>query len=260
MKVLILAGGLGSRLGEETILRPKPMVEIGGYPILWHIMKIYTHFNFTEFIILCGYKSEFIKEYFLNYYTNNSDITINFENNDIQIHRNNCEPWKVTLLFTGRNNMTGSRIKQAAPYINNEPFMLTYGDGVANIDINKLIACHKESKKLVTLTAVQPTGRFGALEIENNGTITSFLEKPNGDGAWVNGGFFVCEPKALEYISDAKDAIWEQEPLRNLAKDGQLNAYKHHGFWRPMDTLKDKLDLNEMWNKHQAPWKIWEEK
>ena len=259
MKVLILAGGLGSRLGEETILRPKPMVEIGGYPILWHIMKIYTHFKFTEFIILCGYKSEFIKEYFLNYYTNNSDITINFEKNDINIHRTKCEPWKVTLLFTGKNNMTGSRIKQAAPYLNNEPFMLTYGDGVGNIDINNLIACHKQSKKLVTLTAVQPTGRFGALEIENDGKVSAFQEKPDGDGAWVNGGFFVCEPKALDYIPEGADVIWEQTPLKNLAKDGQLNSYKHHGFWRPMDTLKDKLDLNEMWNKKQATWKIWED-
>ncbi|MBO5011740.1 MAG: glucose-1-phosphate cytidylyltransferase [Elusimicrobiaceae bacterium] len=257
MKVLLLAGGLGTRLGEETALRPKPMIEIGGYPILWHIMKLYTHYGFTDFIILCGYKSEVIKEYFLNYYTNNSDVTINFANNEIDIHRNRCEPWKVTMLYTGRNAMTGSRIKQARHYVGEHPFMLTYGDGVADVDIKQLLAAHKKAGKLATLTAVQPSGRFGALDIRPDNAITQFQEKPVGDGAWVNGGFFVCEPKVFDYIPDGEQAVWEKEPLMKLAKDGQLNAYKHKGFWHPMDTLKDKIELNGKWDSGTAPWKVW---
>lgn len=259
MKVLLLAGGLGTRLGEETSIRPKPMVEIGGYPIIWHIMKLYTHYGLTDFVILCGYKSEVIKEYFVNYYTNNSDVTIDFQTNQIDVHMNRCEPWKVTLLYTGRNAMTGSRIKQVCKFVGDEPFMLTYGDGVSDVDINKLLDCHKKSGKLVTLTAVQPTGRFGALNIEPSGTISRFQEKPVGDGAWVNGGFFVCEPKAFDYIPDGDNIMWEREPLTQLAKEGQLNAYKHYGFWHPMDTLRDKIELNEQWTAGKAPWKVWEE-
>lgn len=259
MKVLLLAGGLGTRLGEETSIRPKPMVEIGGYPIIWHIMKLYTHYGLTDFIILCGYKNEVIKEYFLNYYTNNSDVTINFSNNEIDIHRNRCEPWKVTMLYTGRNAMTGSRIKQARHYVGEEPFMLTYGDGVGDVNIKKLLECHKNSGKAVTLTAVQPSGRFGALNIQADNSISHFQEKPVGDGSWVNGGFFVCEPEAFDYIPEGENAIWEKEPLMKLAAAGKLNAYKHAGFWKPMDTLKDKLELNELWDGGKAPWKVWEE-
>ena len=259
MKVLLLAGGLGTRLGEETSIRPKPMVEIGGYPIIWHIMKLYTHYGLTDFIILCGYKSEVIKEYFLNYYTNNSDVTINFTSNEIDIHRNRCEPWKVTMLYTGRNAMTGSRIKQARHYVGDEPFLLTYGDGVGDVDIKKLLEHHKKSGKTVTLTAVQPSGRFGALNIQADDSISHFQEKPVGDGSWVNGGFFVCEPEAFEYIPDGENAVWEKEPLMKLAEAGKLNAYKHAGFWKPMDTLKDKLELNALWDSGKAPWKVWED-
>ena len=259
MKVLLLAGGLGTRLGEETSIRPKPMVEIGGYPIIWHIMKLYTHYGLTDFIILCGYKSEIIKDYFLNYYTNTADVTINFSNNKIEVHRSRAEPWNVTMLYTGRDTMTGSRVKQARSYVGNEPFMLTYGDGLSDVNIKDLLAYHQKSKKLVTLTAVQPSGRFGALNVETDGRISHFQEKPVGDGAWVNGGFFVCQPEVFDYIADGKDVIWEKEPMVKLASDGQLNAYKHGGFWRPMDTLKDKLDLNELWSKGNAPWKVWKD-
>ena len=259
MKVLLLAGGLGTRLGEETSIRPKPMVEIGGSPIIWHIMKLYTHYGFTDFIILCGYKSEVIKEYFLNYYTNNSDVTIDFSNNQIDIHRNRCEPWKVTMLYTGRNALTGSRIKQARHYVGQEPFMLTYGDGVSDVNIKKLLEEHNRSGKLVTLTAVQPTGRFGAINIQADNSISRFQEKPVGDGAWVNGGFFVCQPKAFDYIADGENVTWEKEPLCSLAQAGQLGAYKHNGFWHPMDTLRDKMELNELWAAGKAPWKVWED-
>lgn len=258
MKVGILAGGLGTRLGEETGVRPKPMVGIGGYPVLWHIMKIYSHFGFNEFVVLCGYKHEVIKEYFLNYYSNTSDVTVDLCNNAVEIHKTRCEPWKVTMAYTGRNTMTGGRIKKAQEYFGNEPFMLTYGDGVADIDINALIDCHKKSGKIATLTAVQPSGRFGALDIQDDGTITKFQEKPQGDGSWINGGFFVCNPEVFDYIPDDDAMPFEQAPLKNLAKDGQLNAYHHKGFWRPMDMLKDKIDLNEMWAKNEAPWKVWE--
>ena len=258
MKVLILAGGFGTRLGEETHLRPKPMVEIGGYPILWHIMKIYSYFGFNDFVILCGYKSEIVKRWFIDYYMNHSDITVDLGANSIEVHKNQCEPWKITLLDTGINTMTGSRIKKAKDYIGNEPFMLTYGDGVADVNLNELIRQHNESGKLITLTAVQPSGRWGVLIFSKQNQVVSFQEKPQGDGGWINGGFFVCQPEVLNYIPNGEDVIWEQEPLKKLVADGQLNAYKHHGFWQPMDMLRDKELLNKLWAENRAPWKFWE--
>ncbi len=257
MKVVILAGGLGTRLSEETDLKPKPMVEIGGRPILWHIMKIYSHYGFNDFVVLTGYKSHIIKDYFINYYSRYSDITVDMSANSVEIHKTRTEPWKVTMLYTGKDTMTGGRIKKAKDYINNETFMLTYGDGVANVDIPSLVDFHKKSGKLATLSAIQPSGKFGAINIENNGKISSFMEKPKGDGAWINGGFFVLEPEIFDYIKNGDSTIWEREPLEALAKDNQLNAYKHSGFWRPMDTLKDKIDLTEMWENETAPWKLW---
>ncbi|MBR4356069.1 MAG: glucose-1-phosphate cytidylyltransferase [Elusimicrobiaceae bacterium] len=258
MKVLLLAGGLGSRLSEETVLKPKPMVEIGGYPILWHIMKIYSYYGFNDFIILTGYKSHIIKEYFVNYYQRYSDITVDMVNNSVTVHKTRQEPWRVTMLYTGQNTMTGGRIKKALPYINNEPFLLTYGDGVSDIDISALIKDHKNSGKLMTMTAVKPSGRFGALVIDGKNTITSFMEKPKGDGAWINGGFFVCQPEVMNYIGNGDDVIFERTPLETLAREGQLHAYKHDGFWQPMDTLKDKHQLTDLWESGQAPWKKWE--
>lgn len=257
MKVVILAGGLGTRLSEETKLIPKPMVEIGGKPILWHIMKIYSYYGFNDFIILTGYKSHIIKDYFVNYYQQYSDITIDMETNAVQIHRMQVEPWKVTMLYTGQDTMTGGRIKRAQEYIGNESFLLTYGDGVSDINIAESIKSHKVSNKIATMTAIQLSGRFGALDIDSNNTIRSFMEKPKGDGSWINGGFFVCEPKVFDYIDDGDDVIFERTPLENLAKDGQLNAYKHSGFWHPMDTLKDKNELTQMWISNVAPWAKW---
>lgn len=257
MKVVILAGGLGTRLSEETELRPKPMVEIGGRPILWHIMKIYSYFGFNDFIILTGYKSHIIKEYFINYYTRYSDITIDMKRNSVEIHKQRVEPWKVTMLYTGQDTMTGGRIAKAKAYTKNHPFLLTYGDGVADIDIKKLIENHKKSKKTVTMTAVQPGGKYGALNIESDGSISSFSEKPKGDNSWVNGGFFVCEPEVYDYIKNTSSTVFEKEPLENLARDNKLNSYKHEGFWRPMGTLKDKIQLTDMWMTGSAPWAIW---
>ena len=260
MKVVILAGGLGTRLSEETKLIPKPMVEIGGKPILWHIMKIYSHYGFNDFIILTGYKSHVIKDYFVHYYQQYSDITVDMQNNSVEIHRIKTEPWKVTMLYTGQDTMTGGRIKKAQEYIGNEPFLLTYGDGVSDVNIDDLIKSHKESGKTVTMTAVQPSGRFGALVIKDDNMITSFMEKPKGDESWIKGGFFVCQPQVFDYIPNGDDVIFERAPLENLAKDRKLNAYKHEGFWRPMDTLKDKNDLTEMWVKNTAPWAVWLDK
>lgn len=256
MKVLILAGGFGSRLSEETDIRPKPMAEIGGKPILWHIMKHYSHYGFNEFVILLGYKGYYIKEYFANYFLHQSDVTIDLTTNQMQVHNNTSEPWKVTLLDTGLNTMTGGRVKRAKDYINNQTFMLTYGDGVSDVDLTALLNFHKKHGKAITMTSVQPEGRFGALETDSNNRVLSFMEKPKGDGSWINGGFFVCEPKVLDYIA-GDETIFEREPLENLAKDGQLFTYRHHGFWKCMDTLRDKNQLNEMWNSQNAKWKIW---
>lgn len=257
MKVVILAGGFGTRLSEETELKPKPMVEIGGKPILWHIMKIYSYYGFNDFIILTGYKSHVIKDYFINYYTRYSDITVDMVENSVEIHKTRQEPWKVTMLYTGEKAMTGSRIKKAQSHIGNERFLLTYGDGVADVNIPETINSHIESKKVMTMTAVQMAGRFGALVIKEDGMITSFMEKPKGEESWINGGFFVCEPELFNYIGDEDDIILEKKPLETLAKDNELNAYKHYGFWQPMDTLRDKRELTEMWLNGKAPWALW---
>jgi glucose-1-phosphate cytidylyltransferase len=257
MKVVLLAGGLGTRLSEETVLKPKPMVEIGGMPILWHIMKIYSSHGFNDFIVCLGYKGYVIKEYFANYFLHKSDVTIDLVDNSIKVHDSQAEPWKITLVDTGNESMTGGRIKRIQPYTNNEPFLLTYGDGVGDINMRELMQYHKEHGKLCTVTSVQPSGRFGALNILEDSTVHSFTEKPKGDGAWINGGFFVCQPEVFNYIKEGDGTIWEQKPMEQIANDGQMNAYRHGGFWRPMDTLKDKHDLNEMWDNGKAPWKIW---
>lgn len=257
MKVVILAGGFGTRLSEETEIKPKPMVEIGGKPILWHIMKIYSVYGFNDFIICLGYKGYVIKEYFANYFLHMSDITIDLKNNQIEVHNVKVEPWKVTLVDTGLNTMTGGRIKRIKDYIGNETFMLTYGDGVGNLNIKELLDFHKKHGKYATLTAVQPSGRFGALDLEDI-QVKAFKEKPRGDGAWINGGFFVLEPQIFEYI-EGDETIWEKDPLENLAKDEQLMAYKHTGFWKPMDTLRDKRELEVLWQSGNPPWKVWED-
>lgn len=257
MKVLLLAGGFGTRLSEETDIRPKPMIEIGGKPILWHIMKTYSHYGFNEFVILLGYKGYYIKEYFANYFLHQSNVTIDLANNEMEIHNNSSEPWKVTLLDTGLETMTGGRIKKAQDFIGNEPFMLTYGDGVADINIAELVKFHKSHGKLLTMTSAQPDGRFGALEIDENDQVKEFKEKPKGDGSWINAGYFVCEPKVFDYIIDKDSTVFEQEPLKDLAKDGEIFTYKHHNFWMPMDTLRDKIKLNELWMTNNAKWKIW---
>ena len=257
MKVLILAGGFGSRLGEETVLKPKPMIEIGGKPILWHIMKIYSYYGYNEFVILLGYKGYVIKEYFANYFLHQNDVTIDLHNNSMEIHKNNSEPWKVTLLDTGLNTLTGGRVKRAQEIVGDNPFMLTYGDGVSDLNIDKLVAFHKKHGKAITMTSVQPEGRFGALKIENDQKITQFQEKPKGDGAWINGGFFVCEPKVFDYIKEGDSTIFERKPLEELANEGEMYAYKHSGFWRPMDTMRDKELLMSLWKNNKAPWKVW---
>lgn len=256
MKVVILAGGLGTRISEESDLKPKPMIEIGGKPILWHIMKSYSYYGFNDFIICCGYKSFVIKEYFHHYYLHQSDMTIDMVNNTTEYHTSGAEPWKVTLVDTGLNTMTGGRVKRVQKYIGNESFMLTYGDGVSEIDISKLVAFHTQSKRLATLTAVQTGGKFGALGLSGE-KVEAFQEKPKGDGAWINGGFFVLEPQIFDYIKDGDPTIWERGPLEGLAADGQLGAFKHEGFWQPMDTLRDKNELEGLWSKGKAPWKTW---
>jgi glucose-1-phosphate cytidylyltransferase len=255
MKAVILAGGLGTRISEETSTKPKPMVEIGGKPILWHIMKSYSAHGVNDFVICCGYKGYVIKEYFANYFLHMSDVTFDMQNNQMEVHTRNTEPWKVTLVDTGDETMTGGRLKRVRPYISDEEmFCFTYGDGVSDVNISELIAFHKSHGKLATLTATQPPGRFGALNLEGQ-KINSFQEKPQGDGAWINGGYFVLSPKVIDYIDD-DSTTWEKSPMENLAKDGQLDAFFHHGFWQPMDTLRDKIHLEEMWQAGNAPWKI----
>lgn len=259
MKVAIFAGGLGTRLGEETGLRPKPMVEIGGKPILWHIMKIYAHHGFRDFVVLTGYMSHIIKDYFINYYYRYSDITVDMRSREVTLHEAREESWRVTMLYTGEDAMTGARLKKAQPYLGDEPFLLTYGDGVADIDLPALISHHKKMGKTCTLTSVQPEGRFGALEIDDSSLVRTFQEKPKGDLAWINGGFMVCDPAIFDTIAPGDDSVvFEREALRSLARQGQLASYKHTGFWHAMDTLKDKNDLTEMWQSHRAPWNVWE--
>jgi glucose-1-phosphate cytidylyltransferase len=256
MKAVILAGGLGTRLSEETGVKPKPMVEIGGKPILWHIMKIYSHYGINDFIVCCGYKGYVIKEYFANYFLHMSDVTFDMQNNRMEVHQNQVEPWKVTLIDTGENSMTGGRLRRVRDYLDdNEPFCFTYGDGVADVNIQKLIEFHKESKVDATLTATYPPGRFGSLDIREH-RVASFKEKPKGDGGSVNGGFFVLSKRVIDLI-DGDHTTWEKEPLEHLALSGQLAAYPHEGFWQPMDTVRDKAYLEELWNSGAAPWKVW---
>jgi len=255
MKCVILAGGLGTRISEETSTRPKPMVEIGGKPILWHVMKIYSSHGIRDFIICTGYKGYVIKEYFANYFLHMSDVTFDMEKNSMEVHERHADPWRVTIVDTGDNTMTGGRLKRIANYVGNETFCMTYGDGVGDIDIPASIAAHKASGKKATVTGVQPAGRFGMLDIEGNNVI-GFMEKPEGDGGWINGGFFVLEPDVLEYIRD-DSTTWEQEPLKRLAAEGQLHAHQHRGFWQPMDTLRDKQLLEELWQNCKASWKTW---
>jgi glucose-1-phosphate cytidylyltransferase len=257
MKAVILAGGLGSRLAEETSARPKPMVEIGGRPILWHIMKIYSHYGVNDFIVCLGYKGYMIKEFFANYFLHNADVTIDLVNNKIETHAAACEPWRVTLIDTGADSMTGGRLKRVLPYLQGEdPFCLTYGDGVADVNVNDLISFHRKANRLVTVTATQPVGKFGALEIGEDAQVTKFSEKPRGDGLWVSGGFFVLSPKVGAYIKD-DSTIWERAPLETLTREGHVSAYKHYGFWQPMDTLADKNLLEALWAAGSPPWKIW---
>jgi glucose-1-phosphate cytidylyltransferase len=256
MKVVILAGGFGTRLSEETSLKPKPMVEIGGKPVLWHIMKIYSSYGFNEFVILLGYKGHIIKEFFSNYFLHQSNVTFDLKNNTMDIHQNASEPWKVTLLETGLNTLTGGRIKKAKSFIGDNDFLLTYGDGVSDVNVLDLVAFHKSHGKNISMTAVQPAGRYGALDIKEDNSILSFKEKPKGDGAWINGGFFVCKPEVFDYI-EGDLTSFEEEPLSNLADANQLVAYKHSGFWQPMDTLRDKKNLCQLWDSGNAPWKKW---
>jgi glucose-1-phosphate cytidylyltransferase len=258
MKVVILAGGYGTRISEETDTRPKPMVEIGGKPILWHLMKIYSQYGYNEFIICLGYKGYFIKEYFANYFLHQSDLTIDLKDNSRQVHNNASENWKITLVDTGLNTMTGGRIKRIQKYVGNEPFLLTYGDGLSNVNITNLVENHKYSGKKCTVTGIRPKGRFGLLQVGTNNDVLSFAEKKDEDNSLINGGYFVCEPSVFDYIKEEDDkAIWEKDPLESLAQDGQLNLNFHDGFWKPMDSLKDKMDLNELWNAGNADWKIW---
>jgi len=256
MKVAILAGGYGTRLSEETDIKPKPMVEIGDKPILWHIMKLYSSYGFNEFVILLGYKGYVIKEFFSNYFLHNSDVTIDLQKNKIDIHQNESEPWKVTLVDTGDGSMTGGRIKRAKKYLDSGNFLLTYGDGLSDINIKDTVEFHMKHNKVVTMTAVQPEGRYGALDIDDDDTVISFKEKPKGDSGWINGGFFVCSPKIFNYI-DNDQTVFENEPLNSLAKSGELSAYKHNGFWMCMDTLRDKNKLMDLWLADSAPWKMW---
>jgi len=258
MKAVILAGGYGTRLSEETGIRPKPMVEIGEQPILWHIMKIYSTHGIHDFVVCCGYKGYIIKQYFANYFLNMSDVTFDIKSNKMEVHQNHTEPWRVTLVDTGDGTMTGGRLKRVADYVGQDTFCMTYGDGVSDIDIRSLIQFHRSQKTLATLTAVQPPGRFGTFALaQDENKITSFREKPRGDGAWINGGFFVLEPGVIDYIA-GDETVWERDPLQNLSRDGMLSAYKHYGFWQSMDTLRDKNVLEQMWASGNPPWRVWE--
>ena len=256
MKVIILAGGFGTRLSEETDFRPKPMVEVGGKPIIWHIMKIYSHYGFNDFILLLGYKGNIIRNFFLNYHNNTNDLTINLKDNTTQLHSNSVEPWKVTLVDTGEATMTGGRLKRVRDYVSDETFCFTYGDGVSNVNITETINFHHKHGKLTTITSVQPPGRYGSIECDHNNEVTGFVEKPRGDGGSINGGFFVLSPAVLEQIEN-DETSWESEPLSNLASMGEVMAFKHAGFWQPMDTMRDKNQLENLWNSDNAPWKIW---
>ena len=256
MKAVILAGGLGTRISEETHLKPKPMIEIGGRPMLWHLMKIYSGHGINDFVICCGYKGYLVKEYFANYFLHMSDVTFDMKNNTMDVHQKNAEPWKVTLVDTGEDTLTGGRLKRVKDYVSDqEAFCFTYGDGLANVDITGLIDFHRSQKKLATITAVQPPGRYGSLDIQNN-SVSRFIEKPKGDGGWINGGFFVLSPKCIDYI-EGDQSSWEGEPLERLAKEAELGAYMHNGFWQPMDTLREKNLLEALWVSGQAPWKNW---
>jgi len=258
MKVVILAGGFGTRLSEETQIRPKPMTEIGDQPIIWHIMKTYSYYGYNDFVILLGYKGFYIKEYFANYFLHNSDVTIDLTTNSMEVHNNKSEPWRVTLLETGLHTMTGGRIKKAQPILNNEAFLLTYGDGVCDINIHDLVAFHNQKGGALTVSSVLPEGRFGILETNEQSQVRRFFEKPQGDGGWINAGYFVCEPEIFEYINEESDCIFEREPMENLAKDGKLFSFQHTGFWKCMDTLRDKQQLNHLWDDKKAKWKIWD--
>jgi glucose-1-phosphate cytidylyltransferase len=258
MKVVILAGGFGTRISEESHLKPKPMIEIGERPILWHIMKMYSHFGFNDFIICLGYKGYYIKEYFAHYFLHECDVTFDFrEANEQIIHTHSAEPWKVTLVNTGIDTMTGGRVKRIRPHVGNDTFMMTYGDGVSDVDITTLVAFHRSHGKLATVTSVQPGGRFGALDLSEDSHVRGFQEKPSGDGGWINAGFFVLEPRIFDYI-EGDHTVFERDPLDRLAKDNQLVAYKHFGFWQPMDSLRDKTQLEQIWKSGNAPWKVWE--
>jgi len=260
MKVVILAGGRGTRISEETLVKPKPMVEIGDAPILWHIMKTYSHYGYNDFLICLGYKGYVIKEYFANYYRHMADaITYDFNSeNRVEVLHTAAEPWSVTLVETGLNTMTGGRVKRMQPFTGDEPFLLTYGDGVADVDVAKLVRCHEQSHRLATVTAVQPEGRFGRLQLSGN-TVTGFSEKVRGEEGWINGGYMVFQPEVYRYLQEGDQTILEQEPLKKLAQDGQLNAYRHDGFWQPMDTLREKNVLNQLWESNHAPWKVWDD-
>ena len=256
MKAVILAGGMGTRISEESAARPKPMIEIGGRPILWHILKIYSSHGINDFVICLGYKGYIIKEYFANYFLHMSNVTFDMANNRMDVHQNNTEPWKITLVDTGEQTMTGGRLKRVRSYLGDEDFCFTYGDGLGDINITELIKFHQAHGQSATLTATQPPGRFGALKLTGN-QVAGFQEKPQGDGGWINGGFFVLSPKVIDRI-DGDDSVWEQEPMETLAHDGQMSAYLHHGFWQPMDTLRDKLQLEQLWASGKAPWKTWD--
>jgi glucose-1-phosphate cytidylyltransferase len=255
MKAVILAGGLGTRISEESSIRPKPMIDIGGMPVLWHLLKIYSHHGINDFVICLGYKGYMIKEYFANYFLHRSDITIDLSNNRLEVHQKHAEPWRITLVDTGEHTQTGGRLRRVAAYLDKDDFCFTYGDGLADVDVTASLAFHRERGSLATMCAVQPPGRFGAIDIRGN-HIIRFQEKPSGDGSWINGGFFVLQPEALRYI-EGDDTVWERGPLESLARDGQLSAFMHLGFWQPMDTLRDKLKLEELWQSGRAPWKIW---